>query len=164
MRTDTETHDAYVVLASLAAGFAAFVFLHVWTRALPGLFASPVLTGGWVPCSVLVGVVLGCLYFGRKALLVGSPPRMFSLTLFAFGIAGIPVWQILRVTGKVPDALLGAGITSAGALSAVLAVITFCVLFIPGFLLGGVLAFGATRTAPRRIPAAYPLWSLFLGL
>ena len=164
MRTDTNTCNTYVIFASLAAGFTAFVFLHVWTRALPSLFASPVLTGGWVPCSVLVGIVLGCLYFGRRALLVGSPARVFSLTLFAFGVVGIPVWQLLRVAGRVPDALLGAGITSAGALTAILAVITFCVLFIPGFLLGGILAFGAIRTGPRRVTAAYPLWSLFIGL
>jgi len=164
LRTYTKPCNTYAVFASLAVGFTAFVFLHVWTRALPSLFASPVLTGGWVPCSVLVGIVLGCLYFTGKALLVGSPARMFSLMLFAFGVVGIPVWQLLRAAGKAPDALLGAGITSTGALTAILAVITFCILFIPGFLLGGILAFGAIRTGPRRVTAAYPLWPLFIGL
>ncbi len=164
MRTDTKAHNAYVVFASLAAGFTVFVFLHIWTRALPSLFADPVLTGAWVPCSVLSGVVLGCLYFGRKALLVGSPARMLSLTLFAFGVVGIPVRQILKAAGNIPDAMMGAGVTSAGAFTAVVAAVTFCVLFIPGFLLGGVLAFGATTTGPRRVRTAYPFWSLFLGL
>jgi spermidine synthase len=163
LKPSARTGSAYVVFASLAAGFTAFVFLYTWARGLPSLFPSPVLTGGWAPCSVLAGIAAGCLHFGRKASSVGRAPRAFSVALFGFGLAGIPVWQLLRMTEKLPAALLDAGITSAGALSTVLAVITFCLMFVPGFLLGGALAFGAGAGGPRQIAATFPLWSLFVG-
>ena len=164
MRIEKPVRHAFFAFATLAAGFTTFVFLQVWTGVMPDLFRSHIFTGAWVPLSFLAGVVPGLVYFGRKSPFAGSPRRVFSLSLLAFGIAGVAVLQVLKALGGVPDSLIGAGITSAGVLSTILAVPAFCILFVPGFLLGAVLALGTELPRPGRDPGGVTLWPLFTGL
>jgi spermidine synthase len=166
LKISADGRDILLALVSFATGFAAFVFLDVWAGVLPRLFGNAALTDGWAFFSSLFGVFMGCLYFSKRAHSTVSPGRMFYLSALSFGIAGIPVWQLVRMTSGAPSALMDAGISSPWALTIILAAMTLCILFVPGFVFGGFLTYGIIRANGRRDPnpAARLLWPLFLGL
>jgi tetratricopeptide (TPR) repeat protein len=152
--------------SSVIMGFAAFVFLHLWTGAVPRVFETAAARGGWIPCSAIAGVLAGCFFFGRARHRPDAAPRLLDSTVLAFGLAGIPVWQLLRVAGRIQGGLEGAGVASTFMLTAVPAFVMFCIAFVPGFIFGGFLAYRAAYAAARRGPAfsGFGLWPLFLGL
>ena len=155
----------YVSALAVVVGFAASVFLYTWARGLPHLFVDPVLTAGWIPLAGGAGVLVALYHFGRRVRPAGSQKRMLSLTILAFGLAGVPVWQLLRMTGGLPGALMDAGLSSTWTLTAILSVTTFVIMLVPGYAFGGFLSCLGRRTANSPGQGAAPgvLWPLFLG-
>jgi tetratricopeptide (TPR) repeat protein len=150
---------------SAVVGFAASVFLYTWAGALPHLFGDQVLTAGWTPIVGSVGILLAWYHFGRRARPAGSQRRMRSLAVLAFGLAGVPVWQLLRMTAGIPGTLMDAGLLSTWSLTAVMSVTTFVILLVPGYAFGVFLTCLAKTpsNSPGRDVAPGILWPLFLG-
>lgn len=132
----------YMAVAGFAAGFAALALHHAWSRVFPPLFASRPLIDMWTAVSLLLGILIGSLYFRSRLGTLRSRPRLFVFMQVALGVASVPAMQLLVSLAGLPGALQsqdGAPAVGTGALGGLL---SLGILFVPGFLLSGLLAYG----------------------
>lgn len=137
----------YPALAGLATGFAALMLHHAWSGVFPPLFASRTLTGTWTAVSILLGILLGSLYFRNRSERLRSRPRVFVFMQVALGIASVPATQLLlSLSGFQGVFRSGAG-HSAAVTGIPGALLCFGILFVPAFLLSGLLTYGLCSRA-----------------
>ncbi len=153
MRVRFRFTKVYISLVGVAAGFAASVFASAWTHLLPPFTADPVVADTWIVCSMFAWLLAGSLYFGRKVARVSSHLRLLAFTLIGTGISAILVSQVFPAVETAVRTVAGSYPHPSAAASVVGAALTSAAVFVPFFLLGGIVVFcleigesGAVRT------------------
>jgi spermidine synthase len=132
----------YKALAGFATGFAALLLHHAWSGVCPPLFASRTLAEAWTSVSILLGIALGSLYFRSRSERLRYRPRIFVFMQVALGIASVLAMQLLlSLSGFQGIFMHGAG-SSAAVTGIPGALLSFGILFVPAFLLSGLLTYG----------------------
>ncbi|MFC1799841.1 hypothetical protein ACFL2Z_02910, partial [Candidatus Eisenbacteria bacterium] len=132
----------YLAVAGFATGFAALMLYHAWSGVFPPLFASRALTDTWTAVSLLLGIVLGSFYFRSRSERLRSRPKIFVFMQVALGIASVLAMQLLDSLAGFPgvfQSVSGSSVAATGILGGLL---SFGILFVPAFLLSGLLAYG----------------------
>jgi len=132
----------YLAVAGFATGFAALTLYHAWSRVFPPVFASRSLSGMWTGICLLLGILLGSLYFKSRSERLRSRPKLFVFMQVALGIASVLAMRLLVSLAGLPGALASAGGSSAAVAGILGGVLSFGILFVPAFLLSGLLAYG----------------------
>ena len=128
----------YVGLVGAATGFAILTFESVSTRMLPPFGGNPVVMDAWVTGSMLAWLLLGGLYFGRKAAGLSSQFRLLAFTQIGAGISAILATQVFSAVSSAVSGLQAAGADPSRIAALTGGVLASAVVFVPFFLLGGI--------------------------
>jgi spermidine synthase len=156
----------YVGMACLTCGFSVVTLEFAWVRVLPPLFRSILLNNAWVILCLLIGVIAGGLHFGRKADRVIPSLRVLAAIQLGIGISSILVLPLFLSLESLPRILRGDAVDSYLPVEVVGGVFSMAILFVPGFLFGGIVPLGVRLLSDKNDEAALAgrLYSLtFLG-
>ena len=153
----------YALAVGVACGFAAVAFESGWSSVMPAFFANHLIWEAWATGSMLVAALAGYVYFRSRAGRIPAKTRLIALMQLGLAISGIVVVPLLAATTGLPQA----GLRSPVGLSLIGGLLTFAILFVPGFLLGGTLALGTWLVAggaeAARVPAGRFYAMVFVG-
>ena len=129
-----------VWLIFILSGASGLIYEVIWMRQLTLIFGSTVFATSTVLTAFMAGLALGSFYFGRKIdESTQSPLRLYAL--LEAGIGGFClVWPLILGALSALYVLIHRNVTSEFyTLSLMRFVLTFGVLLIPSFLMGGTL-------------------------
>lgn len=148
-------------LVGLASGFGSVIFVSAWSRLLASFSANARVTDVWPLCSLLVCIIIAGFYFGPRMTRVTYKLRVLAVMLVGAGISSIIALHLLPRVGTVTHAVNSAGVASPLGLTAVGGVLTFAILFVPCFLLGGIVSFATGLITPSQASADSALGWLY---
>jgi spermidine synthase len=145
LKTRVSSHIGYVVFVGVILGFVSAVFVATWSHMVPRFAGNSLVSTGWVVCSMLVCVLAADLYFGPRTARVSSRLRFLASMQIGLGISAMAAVELLPVVATVAGALGSYGSITGTAIAGLL---TFGILFVPCFLMGGILTFAASLAGP----------------
>jgi spermidine synthase/tetratricopeptide (TPR) repeat protein len=114
---------------------------HSWAGVFPPVFAGRTLAETWTALALLLGIVLGSVYFRSRSERLLSRPKVFVFMQIALGISSVLAMQLLISLGNFPEVFQsGGGTAAASAVPG--ALLSFGIFFVPAFLFSGLLAYG----------------------
>ncbi len=126
----------YLVLFFLS-GFSALIYEITWTRLLLLAFGSTTLANALVVSAFMLGLGLGGLYYGSYVDRVNNSKKLFSYLQLGIGLSS---FLLLLLINQLPNFYKGISKNihlNPSISSTIIFILTFAVLFIPTFLMGG---------------------------
>lgn len=137
-----------LLAAAGVSGFAIVSFAVAWARTLPQAFGTPLLNDTGVVLAMVVSLLLGIVYAGRRSGRSIEGPRLLGFLLMGAAAAAFVAFLLLskseRLYAAVNAGFHGAAVSSLGGVLLVLAV-----LLVPNFLLGAALYVGSRLVGGR---------------
>lgn len=146
-------------------GFVIFTLTAVALRTLTSALGNSAANSMAVGFSILLGLVLGVFYFSSRFERTADGPRVLGLVQLASAICLLVLITVLPATHRAFAFLHSLGPSSPGALIAVRWLLILAVLIVPGFLLGGSIAFIAlVGRAASGVRTSEATGAVFLGM
>ncbi|MGM0498295.1 MAG: fused MFS/spermidine synthase, partial [Bacteroidota bacterium] len=129
-----KTNTAIIYLITFFAGFSSLIYEISWNRYLSLILGDTVAASTIVLMSFMAGFGLGALFLGKYANRTANPGRLLATELCCIGVISLLNYLIIggiveSMFGSFSDALMG---------DLVFFPLTFILLFIPAFFIGGV--------------------------
>ncbi len=119
------------------SGISGLIYEVVWARLLLLAFGSTTVANTLVITAFMLGLGFGGLYFGNYVDREKSPYKIFSYLQLGIGLSSFLLLFFLPQLPRLSKAILNnTHLSQAGYLSFIF-IITFIILFIPTFLMGG---------------------------
>jgi len=130
--------NIYLILFFFS-GISGLIYEVVWARLLLLAFGSTTVANTLVITAFMLGLGIGGLYFGNYVDRKGSHHKIFSYLQLGIGLSSFLLLFFLPQLPRLSKAILNNIHLSQPVYSVLIFIITFIILFIPTFLMGGTL-------------------------